>query len=259
MRLTLLGTGTSLGVPQVGCDCGVCHSMDPRDRRTRCAALLDTGSASLLFDTPPELRLQLLMSGTRRLDAVLFTHAHADHVAGIDDLRGLSPAPGAPLPCYGTGDTLASLRQGYRYIFDPDRQPIQGTSRPRLSLLPLTPGRPADIAGVPVLPLAFEHGHAVVLGFRVGPVAYITDAKRVPPEAIASLRGVELLVLNALWWRSHPTHLSIPEAIEVAGAIGARRTVLTHLTHETGQADLAAQLPPGIEPGYDGQILETSP
>jgi phosphoribosyl 1,2-cyclic phosphate phosphodiesterase len=259
MRLTLLGTGTSFGVPQIGCDCAVCHSNDPRDRRTRTAALLDTGPATLLFDTPPELRLQLLAAGTRRLDGVLFTHEHADHVAGIDDLRGFSLGGQEPLPCYGTPETLQFLRDSYRYIFDDRPKPQTGTSKPRLTLSPLQPGLPADIAGQTVLPLAFEHGEGRVLGFRIGPVAYVTDVKRVTDEARAALRGVELLVLNALWWRSHPTHLSIPEAIEAAQAIGARRTVLTHLTHETGHAELAARLPPGIEPGYDGQILETSP
>lgn len=259
MRLTLLGTGTSFGVPQIGCDCAVCRSSDPRDRRTRSAALLDTGSATLLFDTPPELRLQLLATGTRRLDAVLFTHEHADHVAGIDDLRGFSLGGQPPLPCYGGPDTIRFLRAGYRYIFDNGQEPIRGTSKPRLTLQPLTPGRRTDIAGQSVLPLAFEHGQVRVLGFRVGPVAYVTDVKRVSDEAREALKGVELLVLNALWWRPHPTHLSIPEAIDAARAIGARRTVLTHLTHETGHADLAAKLPPGIEPGYDGQILETSP
>ncbi len=259
MRLTLLGTGTSFGVPQIGCDCAVCRSEDPKDRRTRTAALLETGDSTLLFDTPPEIRLQLLAAGTRRLDAVLFTHQHADHVAGIDDLRGFSIGGQPPLPCYGSPETLEFLRASYRYIFDSASEPIPGTSKPRLTLLPLEPGHPVGIAGVHVLPIAFEHGPTRVLGFRIGPVAYVTDVKRLSAEATDALRGVDLLVLNALWWRPHPTHLSIPEAIDAAHAIGARRTVLTHLTHETGHADLAARLPPGIEPGYDGQILEISP
>lgn len=259
MRLTLLGTGTSFGVPQIGCDCAVCHSSDPHDRRTRTAALLDAGPVTLLFDTPPELRLQLLALGTRRLDGVLFTHEHADHVAGIDDLRGFSPRGRDPLPCYGAPETVQFLRESYRYIFANGRPSLQGTSRPRLTLASLQPGHPVSIAGLEVLPLAFEHGDGRVLGFRIGPLAYLTDVKRVSDEARQALRGVDLLVLNALWWRPHPTHLSIPEAIEAATSIGARRTVLTHLTHETGHADLAARLPAGIEPGYDGQILEIHP
>jgi len=258
MRLTLLGTGTSFGVPQIGCSCAVCHSSDPKDRRLRTAALLETGSATLLIDTPPELRLQLLAAAPARIDAVLYTHEHADHVNGIDDLRMYSEQRGGPLPIYGAPETLAFLQQSYRYIFDDGVRPLPGTSKPRLSLRPLEAGRTTHVAGVPVLALPFEHGQGTVLGFRVGPVGYVTDAKRVAEPERELLRGVELLVLNALWWRPHPTHLSIPEAIETAQAIGARRTVLTHLTHKTGHAELAARLPAGIEPGYDGQTLETS-
>ncbi len=258
MRLTLLGTGTSFGVPQIGCDCPVCRSNDPRDRRTRTAALLETGGATILIDTPPELRLQLLAAGVGDIDAVLYTHEHADHVGGIDDLRLFSLAHRAPLPVYAGDETLAFLRASYRYIFDAGSPLIPGTSRPRLALHSLAPGVPSVIAGVEVLPLHFDHGHHGVLGFRAGPVAYLTDVKRLPAEAAEALRGVEVLVLNALWWRPHPTHLSIPEAIDAARAIGARRTVLTHLTHETGHAELAARLPAGVEPGYDGMILEVS-
>ncbi len=187
---------------------------------------------------------------------MLYTHLHADHVNGIDDLRVFSERQQVALPVYGAPETVAFLRERYRYIFDDDVVPFRGTSKPRLLTAELTAGTVADVAGVPVLPLAFEHGHATVLGFRIGPMAYVTDVKRVGPAELERLRGVELLVLNALWWRPHPTHLSIPEAIEAARAIGARPTVLTHLTHETGHADLAARLPPGVEPGYDGQTLE---
>lgn len=256
MRLTLLGTGTSFGVPQIGCDCPTCRSTDRRDRRTRTSALVEAGDTTLLIDTPPELRLQLLAAGTRRIDAVLYTHEHADHVHGIDDLRIFSQRKNGPLPLYGAPPTLAFLRESYRYIFDPEHAPYSGTSKPRLTLHLLEAGRVTEIAGLPVLPLTFPHGHGTVLGFRIGPLAYVTDAKQVGQQERELLRGVELLVLNALWWRAHPTHLSIPEAIEVAQAIAAPRTVLTHLTHETGHAELAARLPAGIEPGYDGQTLE---
>lgn len=256
MRLTLLGTGTSFGVPQIGCDCAVCHSTDPRDRRGRTAALVEAPGTTILIDTPPELRLQLLGSGTRQVDGVLFTHEHADHVAGIDDLRMFSLRRTAPLVCYGSRETVDFLRASYRYIFDRDVTSYEGTSKPRLALETLPAGTEVSIAGLPVLPLAFEHGHSTVLGFRLGRLGYLTDVKQVPPAERERLRGLDVLVLNALWWRPHPTHLSIPEAIETARAIGARRTILTHLTHETGHADLSARLPDGIEPGYDGQTLE---
>lgn len=257
MRLTLLGTGTSFGVPQIGCPCTVCRSEDLRDRRTRCAALLEMGDGTtLLIDTPPELRLQLVAAGTSRVDAVLYTHAHADHIAGIDDLRMFSVQRDTPLPLHGPAETLHQLRDTYRYIFDEAITVVKGTSKPRLSLHPVEGGTPVPVAGVEVLPLEVNHGNLRVFGYRVGPVGYLTDAKTVPEPVRDALRGVEVLVLNALWWRTHPTHLSIPEAIETAQAIGARRTLLTHLTHETGHADLAGQLPEGIEPGYDGQAIE---
>jgi phosphoribosyl 1,2-cyclic phosphate phosphodiesterase len=258
VRLTLLGTGTSFGVPILGCDCAVCRSSDPRDRRTRTAALLEAGGRTLLIDTPPELRLQLLAAKVKRLDAVLYTHEHADHVAGIDDLRAFSSGGSPPLPLYGSDSTIAFLRESYRYIFEPTLPEYRGTSRPRLSLHRIETGT-TEVAGMAVQVLHFEHGYSGVLGFRFGPLAYLTDIKRIGQEDIAQLRGVEILVLNALWWRPHPTHLSIPEAVAAAQAIGARRTLLTHLSHETGHAELLARLPPGIEPGYDGQILEVIP
>jgi len=256
VRLTVLGTGTSFGVPQIGCDCEVCRSADPRDRRTRTAALVETAGQRLLIDTPPELRLQLLGAGVDRLDAVLYTHEHADHVAGIDDLRIFSLKQRRAVPVYGLEPTLDFLRASYRYIFDPAMVPVPGTSKPKLELHSIEPGVAFSAAGVEILPLRFEHGHAAVVGFRIGPLAYLTDVKSVPEAAREALRGVRVLVLNALWWRSHPTHLSIGEAIETAQSIGAPRTLLTHLTHETGHESLRAALPPGIEPAYDGLVVE---
>jgi len=261
VRLTLLGTGTSFGVPQIGCRCAVCCSADPRDRRGRSAALIEIDGANgeqsvILVDTPPELRLQLLAAGVTSVDAVLYTHEHADHVHGIDDLRVFSNLQGRPLPLYASNSTLTMLREGYRYIFDPDAAAPAGTSKPRLTLNELNAGTPTEIAGVAVVAIPFAHGDSTVLGFRVGPLGYVTDAKAVSGREREALKGVDVLVLNALWWRPHPTHLSIPEAVEAAQAIGARRTILTHLSHETGHAELASRLPPGLEPGYDGQVVE---
>ena len=255
MRLTFLGTGTSFGVPQVGCSCAVCRSADPRDRRSRSAALIEAGGAAILIDTPPELRLQLIAARVSRVDAVLYTHEHADHISGVDDLRIFSVRQRQALPVYGPPETLDRLRGSYSYIFD-DQRAYEGTSKPDLDLRAIEPGRPVDVAGVEVLPLAFRHGHLRVYGYRIGALAYITDAKAVDQAERRQLEGLDTLVLNALWWRPHPTHLSIGEAIETAQALGARRTFLTHLTHETGHAELASQLPAGIVPAYDGLTVE---
>ena len=257
MRLTLLGTGTSFGVPQIGCSCAACTSTDPRDRRTRTAGLIDTAGKRLLIDTPPELRLQLVAAGVDRIDAVLFTHAHADHVHGIDDLRAISVRQRAALAAYGPAETLAELASKFPYIFDPRIQPPPGTSKPELAPHPLAPNTTTEIAGVPVLALALPHGpSATVFGYRIGPIAYVTDVKEIPDDVLPRLAGLEVLVLNALLERPHPLHLSIPEAVATAQRIGARRTLLTHLTHDATHAALAARLPAGIEPAYDGLVID---
>jgi phosphoribosyl 1,2-cyclic phosphate phosphodiesterase len=258
MRLTFLGTGTSFGVPQIGCDCAVCRSTDPRDKRTRSGAVLEADGSAILIDTPPELRLQLIAAGFSRIDAVVYTHEHADHINGIDDLRVFSVRQRKPLPLYGPPETLERLRASFNYIFDEAVHPYEGTSKPRLSLHNTEPNEAIRIAGVEVLPLAFTHGHLRVFGYRFGKLAYITDIKEIPEAERRRLRGLEVLVLNALWWRPHPTHLSISEAIETARELGARRTYLTHLTHETGHSELEAQLPAGVFPAYDGLTVEVA-
>lgn len=245
-----------MGVPQIGCDCATCRSTDPCDRRNRTAALIDTAQATLLIDTPPELRLQLLAAGVSRVDAVLYTHLHADHVHGIDDLRSISNLRTTPLPLYGPATTMDHLAHRFHYIFDPGVAPLAGTSKPRLNATAITAWQSTPIAGIEVLPLGLRHGRETVFGYRVGPVAYLTDVEAVTDQAIHALAGVELLVLSALWWRPHPTHLSIPQAIDAAARIGARRTILTHLTHETSHAELLQRLPAGVEPGFDGLVVE---
>jgi phosphoribosyl 1,2-cyclic phosphate phosphodiesterase len=257
MRLTFLGTGTSFGVPQIGCDCAVCRSADPRDKRTRSAALVQADGSTILIDTPPELRLQLIAGGIRSVDAVLYTHEHADHTNGIDDLRMFSVRQRRPLPIYGPPETLERLRTSFSYIFD-DVRPYEGTSKPSLEVHGVEPGTRVRVAGVDLVPLAFRHGHLRVYGYRLGPLAYITDVKSIPDAERALLQGLEVLVLNALWWRPHPTHLSIAEAVQTARELGAKRTYLTHLTHETGHAELARQLPAGVAPAYDGLTVEVA-
>jgi phosphoribosyl 1,2-cyclic phosphate phosphodiesterase len=258
VRLTLLGTGTSFGVPQIGCRCPTCTSTDPHDRRSRTSALIETGGKRLLIDTPPELRLQLVAAGVDHVDAVLFTHGHADHVHGIDDLRALSVRLGTMLPAYGSRDTMAELATKFPYIFDPSIVVPAGPSKPELAAHVLESGRTVSIAGVPVLPLALPHGAHEVLGYRVGPVAYLTDVKVVPERALEALEGLDVLVLNALLSRPHPLHLSIPEAVETAQRVGARRTYFTHLTHEFTHQALAAMLPQGIAPAYDGLVIDVA-
>ncbi|MGD0485444.1 MAG: MBL fold metallo-hydrolase [Gemmatimonadales bacterium] len=256
MRLTFLGTGTSFGIPQIGCGCAVCASSDPRDKRGRTAVVVEEGEKAILVDTPPELRVSMVREGIRAVDAVLYTHDHADHTHGIDDLRALSGHHRGTLPIYGPADALERMAVKFDYIFRPDVRPIPGSSRPAVTVTALEAGVHARIAGMDVLPLRFSHGPSEVFGYRFGPIAYLTDVKEVPPAEREALKGLDVLVINALFHRTHPTHLSIPEAVETARAIGARRTFLTHLTHETGHAALEAELPPEVRPAYDGLVVE---
>lgn len=253
MRLIFLGTGTSFGVPQLGCNCDVCRSADPRDKRTRVGALVESDRGTrILIDTPTELRLQLIAAGIDRVDAALFTHDHADHTHGIDDLRAFTIRRDGPLPIYGSAETMAVLAQRFRYIFDENVRPLPGTSKPEIKPHIIEAGKPFTVGDVEVTAVRVPHGSTEVLGYRIGPLAYVTDAKSVPPETVQLLRGAKVLVINALFRTEHPTHLSIPEALAVAEEIGAERTYLTHLSHHISHADLEAELPRGVSPAFDG-------
>lgn len=257
MRLTFLGTGTSFGVPVVGCSCPTCTSADPRDRRTRHGALVELPEGALLIDAPPELRLQLLREKIERVDAVWITHPHADHVHGLDDLRVFTVRGGRSLPAHVPAPYVDDLAARFPYIFAAGLEPPRGTSRPRIAVRPFSAGNPVRVLGADVVPLALPHGPLTVYGLRVGGLGYVTDAKRLPPEALRALEGVDTLVLNALWWgHPHPTHFNVEEALEAAALVGARRTWLVHLTHRVLHADLEARLPPDVRPAWDGLTLD---
>lgn len=256
MKLTFLGTGTSFGVPVLGCDCPACSSDDPRDRRTRHGALVETEEGRLLVDTPPELRLQLLEAGVSSVDAVWFTHVHADHVHGIDDVRAFT-VRGDDMPAFVAREYVGTMEQHFEYIFNDAFVPPEGSSKPRIRLEPFDEADVIPIIGRDFTAIRVPHGDCSVYGFRVGGLGYITDAKSLPSDAVNVLRGVDVLVLNALWFgRTHASHFNIEEAIEVAQLVGASRTYLTHLTHRVTQRELEERLPEGVFAAYDGLSLE---
>jgi phosphoribosyl 1,2-cyclic phosphate phosphodiesterase len=243
----------------IGCTCNVCTSSDPRDRRSRHAALVETDdNRRILIDTPPELRMQLLDANVDRIDAVWFTHDHADHTHGIDDLRVFSARRGRGMvPAFASEEATASLRHKFAYIFDPEYQPPDGTTKPEIALSAVRDNAAVTVADAQFIPLRVPHGDTDSLGFRVGSLGYITDGKRLPEDVVDRLRGVSVLVLNALWFGNpHPTHFNIEEAVAAAQEVGAQRTFLTHLTHRVLHADALSRLPAGIAPAYDGLTIE---
>lgn len=252
MRITFLGTGTSNGIPVIGCTCQVCSSLDPRDKRTRSSALVESDGRTLLIDTSPELRLQARANDVSTVDAVLYTHAHADHVAGFDDLRSFNFINQSPLDVHADALTSALIRDRFSYAFE-NPFPFYG-GKPDLNLHVFD--GPFMAAGIEVIPFQVGHGRWTVTGFRFGPLVYLTDAKVVPPSAIDAMRGAEILVINALRDRPHPVHLSIPEAIEVIEEVRPRCAYLTHLSHDVGHAELSARLPENVEVAYDGLLVE---
>jgi phosphoribosyl 1,2-cyclic phosphate phosphodiesterase len=251
-RVTFLGTGTSHGVPMIGCPCAVCHSDDPRDRRLRPSIHLDVeGGPALLVDTATDLRQQALTSGISRVDAVLFTHSHADHVMGLDELRRFNAVKGGHIPVFADADTGADLRRSFAYAFTPPAGPGGGV--PELALTSID--GPFVVDGVPIVPVPILHGRRPILGFRIGTFAYLTDCSAIPEPSYALLEGLEVLVLDALRHRPHPTHFTVAEAVAAATRIGALQTYFTHICHDLPHAATCAALPPGMALAYDGQVV----
>ena len=253
-QLVFLGTGTSVGVPAIGCGCDTCTSSDPRNRRTRCGLALGLPLGNLLIDTPTDLRAQLLREQIGIAHAVLYTHEHADHIFGLDDVRLFPLYLGHPLPLYCSPEVEARIRHSFDYAFNPPPNLHRG-GVPNLELRGVTT-EPFELLGAPVVPLRLMHGpNFEVLGFRFGNVAYCTDTNGIPPESMARLEGLDVLILDALRPHPHATHFSLDEAIEVARRLQPRRTLFTHMSHDLEHAATSAQLPAGMELAYDGLSL----
>jgi phosphoribosyl 1,2-cyclic phosphate phosphodiesterase len=252
VRITFLGTGTSHGVPMIGCDCATCRSSDPRDTRLRPSIFIEAGGASVLVDAGPDLRAQALRHDIRRVDAILFTHGHADHILGLDDVRRFNAIMQRSMPCHGDERTLTDIRRTFHYVFDTATP--QGGGLPALDLIPIVGS--FRIGGLDVLPIPLWHGGRPILGFRVGAFAYLTDCNRLDEAAWPQLAGLDVLVLDALRIRPHPTHFSLDEAVDVAAQLGAGRTFFTHMCHDLPHEPTNARLPPGMALAYDGLVLE---
>lgn len=257
-EVTLLGTGTSVGVPVVGCECAVCQSDDPKDNRTRCAISVQLPGGTLLVDTPPDLRIQLLREKIPLVHSILFTHEHADHIFGLDDVRLFPFRLGAAVPIYCEPKVEERIRHSFDYAFY-DQTPTHPGARPQLVFHSIDGQDSFEVLGATVTPIPLKHGpHFDVLGFRIGDFAYCTDTNQIPPASIEKLRGVKTLVVGALRYKPHPTHFNVDEAIEIAGVIGAQQTYLTHCGHDLGYQETMAKLPAGIQLAYDGLRVTAS-
>ena len=260
MRVTVLGCGGSAGVPQLGGpdgrgDWGACDPAEPRNRRTRTSIVVESEQGQrLLVDTGPDMRAQLLGCGIPRIDAILFTHAHADHITGLDDVRILNRILRAPIPAYGTEHTLAELRRRFDYAFRPWQPP--GFFRPVMEPCRFEFGGRVEAAGLPVSVFEQDHGFIKTAGLRVGRFGYSTDVVALDDRAFAALAGVDTWLVGCFQRQPHTTHASLDQVIEWAGRVGARRTVLTHMGPDMDWAWLQRRLPPGIEPAWDGLVLE---
>ncbi len=251
LTLTVLGSGTSVGVPTIGCHCDVCTSTDPRDRRLRPSVWLRYGGRSILIDTTPDFRYQALRAGIKRLDAVIYTHGHADHILGLDDIRPFNLKQRSDLPVYAAPETLAILRRTFAYIFDgvPTLSTVPGVVLNEIN-------GPFDLFGARVTPIPAQHGDIGVLGFRIGRLAYLTDFSTIPAASLEFLRGADHLVLDALRHTPHPMHSTVQHSLELVDALKPRHAWFTHIAHDLGHEETNATLPPNVRLAYDGLALE---
>ena len=261
MKFKILGCGTSVGVPVPGCPCEICHSEDPRNRRLRASALLSIESSdnsrgsNIVIDTSPDLRQQSLRYGITHIESVLYTHAHADHILGMDDLRSFNFTSGVAIDCYGTSFTKSEISKVFHYIFSP-QESYEGGLLTQIKWHNIEPGKPFNSCGVEFIPFALKHGSTDVLGFRIGDLAYATDCNFIPDSSLNILKGIKTLILDGLRHEPHRTHFTIGEAVEMAKKIGAQKTYLTHMNHAVDYSTLREELPNGIEPAYDGLEIE---
>jgi phosphoribosyl 1,2-cyclic phosphate phosphodiesterase len=251
MRLTFLGTGTSTGVPTLACQCRVCTSTDPHDKRTRPSILVRFNGHAIVIDTTPDFRAQALREGLDRLDAVLFTHAHADHILGLDDVRVFYFRQKKPIPIYADAPCMDAIQRTFKYIFDGD-YPFGGIAR----LDPRLIEGPFEVEGLKVIPVPVVHGNQHILGFRINGVAYLTDVSEIPESSYPLLEELEVLILDALRPRPHPTHMTVEQALKVMERLKVRQGYCTHIAHELGHEETNAQLPPNVRLAYDGLELE---
>ncbi len=252
MTITVLGSGTSVGVPTIGCRCEVCLSEDPRDKRLRPSLLIRYGGRNVVIDTTPDFRAQALRARMDHLDAILFTHAHADHIMGLDDVRPFNYHQSAPVPIYGSLEAIATIRRCFDYIFDPRESQ---SSVPKIVTRTFE-DRAFDLFGVSFTPVRLDHGKGIVHGFRFGRAAYLTDHSGIPEEVLEQLRGLDVLFLDALRHRPHPTHSTVERSLGHVERLAPRMTYFTHICHELMHARDEAALPPHVRLAYDGLEIE---